>query len=361
MDKKALALERVARAKSSYTVRHVRMESHGSLMVGDARPRAGDVVLASVKEIGHHTRIELANGRRSVLFPGDEVIVAYGNRYAPQQYEAEVPPDLSSCELVAAGGIAARTLCRHARMSGATKLDPLGLITDAAGRVLNLDRWRMAEPADPPKIPPTFAIVGTSMDSGKTTAVAGLIRGLVRSGLRVGAAKVTGTGAGGDLWLMGDAGASAVLDFTHAGYASTYRCTAENVLSIVRTLVGHLAIAGVDVIVLELADGIYQAETAALLCDSAFTSSIDGALFAATDAAGAAFGVANLRSLRITPLAVTGLLTTSPLATREARTALDGMLVLDATELSHGLVADQLLKMIGRDSKVASKAFAKLS
>src|SRR2546430_9351468 len=42
-----------------------------------------------------------------------------------------------------------------------------------------------------------------------------LVVGLRRRRLRVGAAKVTGTGAGGDPWLLTDAGASLVLDFNH--------------------------------------------------------------------------------------------------------------------------------------------------
>ena len=61
------------------------------------------------------------------------------------------------------------------------------------------------------------------MNSGKTTTAAHLIKGLVQAGLKVGAAKLTGTGAVGDIWLMQDAGANLVLDFTDTGFPSTYR------------------------------------------------------------------------------------------------------------------------------------------
>jgi hypothetical protein len=37
-----------------------------------------------------------------VLFVGDEILVAYGHRYAPAQFLAEVPPDLGGCHLNAA-------------------------------------------------------------------------------------------------------------------------------------------------------------------------------------------------------------------------------------------------------------------
>ncbi len=240
-----LTPDRLRRAKSAYTVRHVRPESRVGLRIDDIHPCAGDVVLAEVQEIGQHKRIELADGRKSVLFPGDEVIVAYGHRYAPNQFEAIVPQDLGACDLVAAGGVAGKVLCRHAAVGEPTRIRPKGLVTDGEGHPLNMRRWRIPELTVSANRPPTMAVTGTSMDCGKTTAAVGLIRGLVRAGLTVGAAKVTGTGAGGDIWRMADAGAAPALDFTHAGFASTYRCTTQELTTIFKTLTGHLAIAAI--------------------------------------------------------------------------------------------------------------------
>ena len=39
-------------------------------------PRAGDLVLARVAGIGHHSGLELAHGRRAALFVGDEISYA---------------------------------------------------------------------------------------------------------------------------------------------------------------------------------------------------------------------------------------------------------------------------------------------
>ena len=96
-------------------------------------------------------------------------------------------------------------------------------------------------------------------------SAANLVKGLVSMGNQVGAAKVTGTGAGGDVWILTDAGAEPVLDFTSVGLPSTYHAGAAAVERVFMQLHGHLAAAGVDAIVLEIADGIYQCETAALL------------------------------------------------------------------------------------------------
>jgi hypothetical protein len=46
----------------------------------------------------------------------DAIIVAYGHRYAPDQFEAYVPEDLGPCHLVAGGGVAAREAERATRI-----------------------------------------------------------------------------------------------------------------------------------------------------------------------------------------------------------------------------------------------------
>ena len=60
------------------------------------------------------------------------------------------------------------------------------------------------------------------MNAGKTTTNRYLVHSLNRLGARPGATKVTGTGSGNDYWVMLDAGAHQMLDFTDVGLASTY-------------------------------------------------------------------------------------------------------------------------------------------
>ncbi len=134
---------RVAGAKRAFTTRRVPIEDMRSLLAGPSSPSSGDLLLARVEEIGKHKRLELTNGRRAHLFPGDEVIVCYGNRYAPDQYEAIVPDDLGGCDLVASGGIAARELSRHERVIDPTRIAPIGLIADGSAMRLNLSDYAM--------------------------------------------------------------------------------------------------------------------------------------------------------------------------------------------------------------------------
>jgi len=335
-----LTHERLARAKFAYATRRMPREMVAG-MTADV-PRAGDLILARIDHLGHHTRLELPSGRRARLHPGDEIVVSMGNRYAPDQFEGLVPKDLGPCQLVAAGGIAATVEYKHDRAKNATRIQPLGLLVDDTGARLNLNRFAVAATAPTPR-PLTLAVAGTSMNAGKTTTVAHLVRGLTRSGLRVGAAKITGTGSGGDAWSMLDAGAETVVDFTDAGHASTYLLEPREIEQIAERLTGHLAAQGCEAVVIEIADGLYQRETAALLQSRSFRSLVDGMLFAGSDAMGTVAGVSWLRQHGWPVLGVSGKLTTSPLAVRETRQALD-IPVLDIATLGnpevHRLMTD---------------------
>ncbi len=334
IEKEPLTPSRLASVRVAYSARRVTREAMTTLLRGPIKPRAGDLVLARVDRLGQHQRIELSHGRRAQLYEGDEIIVCYGNRYAPDQFEAIVPERLDECHLVAGGGIAAQMLSRHGSMKRPTTITPLGLVGGADGHRLNLADWGLSKPAATARRPYTIAVVGTAMNAGKTTTAANLIKGLVKAGVSVGAAKVTGTGAGGDRWTLVDAGADPVLDFTDAGFASTYRVPSAQVESIMTQLCAHLAAAGAGFIVLEVADGLFQEETARLLASPTFAALVDGMVFTAGDALGALAGVEWLRRRHLPVLAVSGLLTASPLASREA--AATGLPVLSQDQLLHG-------------------------
>jgi hypothetical protein len=333
--------KRLLKAKAAYTTRRVPISKAVHLISGDVVPAPGDLLLARVDHLGQHKRIELGNGRRAPLFPGDEIVLCYGHRYAPDQFEGEVPGSLEPCHLVAAGGIAASALSKHTSRRGATRITPQGLLGDANGNPINLADHAL-EPARPDTpLPMTIATVGTSMNAGKTTTAAYLIRGLMNAGLKVGAAKLTGTGAGGDCWLMMDAGAELVLDFTDAGYASTHRVPLRELEAILTTLTTHLQRAGADVIVVEVADGLFQQETAALLCSPVFRQAINGIIFAAADAMGAATGVNWLYDHDLPVVAISGKLTAAPLVVRETQGA-TGLPVMGIDELSDPGIADTI-------------------
>jgi len=335
--------ERLHRAKRAYAARHLAPSAALRLLPEGPRPRAGDLVLARILKLGHHTKLELANGRRATLYEGDEVVLVFADRYASDQFEARVPDRLEPCHLIAAGGIAARCLSRHERSRRPTEIAPVGLLADAAGRPLDIRRFApLSLPGTHPHspleagIPRTIAVLGTAMNAGKTTTAAALVRGFRRCGLRVGAAKVTGTGAGGDRWAYLDAGAEPVLDFTDFGYPSTHRLPAAVHRSLLLGLLEAHRRAGSEVVILEIADGLLFEETARLVTSPLFREAVDGILLAAADAMGALGAVQWLAARDLAPLAISGRVTTAPLARRELEAALE-LPVVGAAEIAAGL------------------------
>jgi hypothetical protein len=338
------------KAKKAFTTRRVPCNAIATLLQGSVHPQAGDLVLARVESIEQHKTIHLDIGRKSSLFVGDEIIVCYGNRYAPDQFEAFVPADLSPCHLVAAGGLAGIVQAQNTQMDLPTQITPLGLVGDHAGRRINIADWAL--PSSPPRDhqpspqsyhPQVLVVVGSAMNAGKTTMAAHLIYGLVSAGYRVNAGKITGTGAGGDLWLMEDAGAAKVLDFCDAGFPTTYRITAERLERLYQSLLGHLRADHPDFVVLEIADGLYQDETAALLKADYFRQSMGGLFFAARGALDAAGGLAWLQQHDLQPLALSGLVAASPLAMRETALA-TGLRALTLEELRSKVVLAEILQ-----------------
>lgn len=330
-------VSRLLRAKAAYTTRHVDFWAAEDITRMFA-PRSGDLVLAKVEKIGQHARIELATGRRAALHVGDEIVVCYGNRYAPDQFEAFVPDDLGPCHLVAGGGIAAKMLSKHSRMQQPTMIRPIGLLVDGSGRPMNLTDWALAKPgpAKTESRPLTIGVFGTVMNAGKTTCAQNLVLGLKRSGRRVGAVKVTGTGAGGDRWALVDAGADVVMDFTDVGVPSTFGLDGASVEAVFTELMAHMRAHNVDAVVIEVADGLQQRETAVLANSDVFRQACHGVVFAAGDAFGAAGGVERLRRAGHAVIAAGGVLTCSPLAVREAEELID-VPVLTAAQLAAGV------------------------
>jgi hypothetical protein len=338
----AALLERSAWA---FSTRRVDQQRPAQLLAGELQPRAGDLVLARVDRLGHHANLQLASGRRRKLFVGDTVVVAYGNRYACEQFEAEVPSSLAPCHLVAGGGIASRALSWHDRISrGPTAITPLGLLADASGQRLNLEDFAVPAPAKAvDRAPQVIAVLGTAMDAGKTQTAAYLLRGLRASGRRTGYIKITGTGAGGDTWLLHDAGADRVLDFTDAGLPTTYLTPVARIEQAMEHLLQVMAADAIDTVVMEVADGVYQRETAQLIRSATFARRVHAIVLAARDAMGASAGVTALAAQPCPVVALSGLLSASPLQRREAIAA-TGIASFNREELATPLVANGIAR-----------------
>jgi hypothetical protein len=306
--------------RTPYVLRRVPEASFASLLALSDQPRPGDVALAQMEKIGRNANLELSNGRRCSLHEGDVLAVVFGNRYATMQFEGYARLDEDRCDLLSMGGVCGLVESKHEKAADPSKLRLIGFIGDPDGRLLRLRQFALA-PRLSSSQPHVVVVCGTSMDAGKTYTALSLIMGLRQQGFRVAAIKLTGTATGKDTWNMLDAGACIALDFVDGGLPSTYLCSADELVALHHLLIAHAASHEPNYVVVEIADGLLQNETAALLQNRRFTRTVDAWVFAAGDPLGAAGGVGVLRKWGIEPLAISGVVSMSALGIRETQIA----------------------------------------
>lgn len=322
--------ERLFNAKLGYTSRNLPIKSVTTLLHGDGIiPNSGDMMLAKVTAIGQLQELELAHGRPSTLSLDDEIIICFG--HSSSEREASIPIDLQSCHLIASGGIAALVNSHHASAKALTVIEPIGLLADCNQRCINLRDLALPKLVSLFPHPFTIAVMGSSTHAGSTTPT--LIYSLMQAGYQVGAAKITGTGSGRNTWLMTDAGAKFVLDFTHAGFPSTCRIGPEQVDFIVDTLITHLSVARMDIIVLEVLEDWACQETTSVLNSKIFAKIVDAIVFTPSDAMSAIAGAEIIKHQGLPLTAIGGQLIESSLVSAGI-TAVTGLPVLDTALLS---------------------------
>jgi len=286
-------------------------------------PKAGDVGIFEVLELGSLNAIQDFNGRNCYIFEGDHIMVVFGNRYASKQFEAHVPKGYQEeYDLVGKGGMAGNVISMHVRLEdiGPTKIKLIGYATKN-DKVLNAIYYhRKAISFEPEKMNSfkTILSVGSSMDSGKTTTAAFLCRGLKNSGKKTAYIKLTGTVFNKDKMLCFDCGADYVSDFSELGFPSTYLCSLDTILDIYANLLAEVAKQQPDYLVIEIADGLFQKETSELIHHVPFTQTIDHVILSSEDSLGAATGFHILSQIFDNKLlALSGCFTASPLLVNE--------------------------------------------
>lgn len=285
-------------------------------------PKAGDVGIFKVlPDSSGYVMNE--NGIACPIFEGDLLLLAFGSRYATNQFEGYVPesPTLR-CQLLGRGGVAGLLRSSNANFKVIPpELELIGYATDGDGQVIStiqenkLDRFNAAYTRTK-----VILSVGSSMDSGKTTTAAWLCGGLKRSGYQVAYLKLTGTAFPKDAMLALSRGADYANDFSCFGYPSTYLLDKETLLNLYQSLV-NLACDAVDpdYIVIEIADGLLQRETNLLLKNREFMSTVHSIILSCGDSLGVLSGLSLLKDIAFPPFAVSGLFTASELLIDEVQ------------------------------------------
>lgn len=285
-------------------------------------PKAGDVAVFEVLEVGKHTSIQAVGGNNSYIFPEDHVMMVFGNRYASGQFEGYVPDKyLEEYQVLGKGGAVGELTSMHAKLIdvGPTTLKLVGYTVDENNKVINSKYLNANECTFSleEKRPEIILSLGSSMDSGKTTSAAFLGRGFSRAGKNVAYIKLTGTVYTKDRSLARDAGAKISLDFSTFGFPSTYLCSEQELLNLYETLLNKTKEIAPDVVIVEIADGLLQRETKMLINNPEFMSTVSSVLFSGGDSMSAMNGIDILEGLNIPIIGISGLFTASPLLYKE--------------------------------------------
>lgn len=338
-------MKRIEKARRSYITRNVDLSDASRVI--DRKPGQGDLVLARLDRIRQHTRLENIYGRREFIFPGDEMILAAGNRYATSQFHAELPASLGQCHLVAAGGIAATMLQRSRQVKAATEITLLGVLANAENQPLNLMQYRTLKRAAvcAELSIPVLLVLGSDMDSGKTSLACAAINSFTSVGYKVAAAKLTGTGAGPDYWKMRDSGAYRVMDFLDAGLPSTPGMSSAELTEMLFDFKADAIDNGADLLIVEVADGVMQSDNQALLSSSRFVSQFNGALVAGDSAVAAVMAAQAVIHAGVPVLGIGGVFTRSPLSMEEVSNN-TGLPVLTLEQFDSEHVREYLLSAL---------------
>jgi molybdopterin-guanine dinucleotide biosynthesis protein len=348
--------------KKTYVCKDVcnfKIDAH---LPADYVPNAGDVALLEVIDVGKINRIQDDRELRVSIFPGDHILAAFGDRYATSQVEAYVPEfSIHELHLAGAGGVIGVVHSQNARLKDTepTRVRLIGYATNN-GRVINtnflvLPRHKFTGKFGLNK-PTTILSLGSSMDSGKTTIAGGLSRGLMLAGQKVAYMKLTGTAFTKDRNFVKDCGAAMTVDFSDAGFTSTYMYSLDEILDIYETLMKEkVLIERFDYLIIEIADGLFQRENKFLLPELRFRATVDHVIFSGGDSLSALYGMEILSKIDLKPFALSGKFTMSPLLVREVQ-ELTNMPVLTLEELMQPTVINYL-----EDSKADIFTHNKLS
>ena len=319
-------------------------------------PKAGDVAVFKVVELGKHTSLQGENGNNSYIFPGDYVMAAFGNRYATDQFEGYVPTQYhKEYHVLGKGGAIGVLASMHTKLEekGTTNLKLVGYVVDPKNnnKVLNTKYKDAQKIKFNPEAKRPYKIIlslGSAMDSGKTTTAAFLARGLQDAKKKVAYIKLTGTVYTKDRHYVRDCGAQLAIDFSTFGFPSTYMCSRQEMLDLHETLLKKAATINPDYVIIEIADGLLQRETAMLLKNHNFMKQIDEVIFSAADSLGILSGLHLLKQHGIKPFAVSGLFTASPLLIEEV----EGVINYPVLTLE-GLASKDVLKKLKNKRKAA--------
>jgi hypothetical protein len=281
-----------------------------------AEPVAGDVALFKVSRIGENKALVTNSNKRMRIYVGDLIVGVFGNRYATDAFEGEVE-GIRNLSLLTASGMVGTLKSKHRSVGKPTRVSFIGFLQFITGQRINLKEIKFNKSQANSRLKNLILIIGSGMNSGKTTTCSKVIKSFSKMGIKVAACKLTGSVSHRDQDEMTSAAAAYTIDFSDYGFPSTYKCDKQELIDLFNTMVADIEKIDPDVTVMEIADGLLQRETSLLLSQPVIKKSTNGILLTADSAPSALYAVKYLRGRGYNIFAVSGAMTSSPLYIQE--------------------------------------------
>ncbi len=228
----------------------------------------GDVVLVRCLNSSENAFLKYVRSPDNKKIPlknGDILLSVLSDRYATRVLHGVVPKHLKEGDIIdllqqgGESGIIKSTRADFVKL----KLEFMGFVVDR-GKKINIRQFALPV-KDVKKNPGLIIVIGVNMESGKTTTTSELCGALVKRGHKVGCGKLTGIGSVFDTGCYSAKGAFRSYGILDAGYPSSENLSEEELEDIFLRIFTNLAAENPDFVLLEIADGILQRETAILI------------------------------------------------------------------------------------------------
>ncbi len=261
-----LDVHRAQAAHQSYVTRRVPTAVIAAMFTDPSVPESGDLLLVRVREVGRIDSIELANAKMARLNVGDELVVCHAATATPPA----AGEGARVFQLASSAGVVVAHSGRRYSAGQVTEVEFIGALADNRGKHLNIADWGLSSGLGVYVTQPVIACIGETTLPGEPSRAADMVRGLARSGFKVGAANLTGAPGCWKNRMLKNAGAMTVLDLADVGlvnFAGADTATLERAFV---AMTGYLANTGVEVIVLELEQRVFGEEVAGIISSPTF-------------------------------------------------------------------------------------------
>jgi len=304
--------------KSTWSIRKVKLENYRLVKAPENYiPKVGDVAGVKVIKVANHSRIYSSENKYVQLYKDDIIFGVLGFRYATDAFHA-YSIDINNLHLLTNAGLIGTVKDKHSSLSEPTRLELAGVfVRNNSNEILNLKTEFFKPARNDLAYPPVMLVIGTGMNSGKTTTAARLGRALIENGIKTALLKVTGSVSQRDIFEFESTGVNYTADFSDYGFPSTYLCNQDELKGLFSRMLEDTIPTQPDAVIIEIADGILQRETQMLLKTDIVRESCIGVVLTAPCSCSAITLSGKVKQLDYSPIAVTGIITNSPLFMQE--------------------------------------------